>query len=240
MTAKGKGQIVATASVPAGHVGAAAELARALGPGAVVYALEADWRAFWVASGRPRLTAPDRAFLGWLRGRGALSEADVVVADRLAPRELLSELAPDVEAGRFIELPGRAGILYVGEIDAEGSRFGRMFVQSEREGRLDVVTAREGELILEGELGRYLLLRDGFRVEGDSGQRDFRMMRYAENELKVPDREPESAAELAFEGALRPQSLGEFVGQHKVRRQLQLLLEAAGLAAARRMPGSRR
>lgn len=41
--------------------------------------------------------------------------------------------------------------------------------------------------------------------------------------------EPESAAELAFEGALRPQSLGEFVGQHKVRRQLQLLLEAAGL-----------
>ena len=41
--------------------------------------------------------------------------------------------------------------------------------------------------------------------------------------------EPESAAELAFEGALRPQSLAEFVGQQKVRRQLQLLLEAAGL-----------
>jgi Holliday junction DNA helicase RuvB len=40
---------------------------------------------------------------------------------------------------------------------------------------------------------------------------------------------PESDAELAFEGALRPQSLGEFVGQHKVRRQLQLLLEAAAL-----------
>ena len=39
----------------------------------------------------------------------------------------------------------------------------------------------------------------------------------------------ESDAELAFEGALRPQSLGEFVGQHKVRRQLQLVLEAAAL-----------
>jgi holliday junction DNA helicase RuvB len=39
----------------------------------------------------------------------------------------------------------------------------------------------------------------------------------------------ESEAELAFEGALRPQSLDEFVGQQKVRRQLQLLLEAAGL-----------
>lgn len=40
---------------------------------------------------------------------------------------------------------------------------------------------------------------------------------------------PESDAELAFEGALRPQSLNEFVGQHKVRRQLQLLLDAAAL-----------
>jgi Holliday junction DNA helicase RuvB len=40
---------------------------------------------------------------------------------------------------------------------------------------------------------------------------------------------PESEAELAFEGALRPQSLAEFVGQEKVRAQLQLLLRAASL-----------
>ncbi|CAN5308014.1 Holliday junction branch migration DNA helicase RuvB [soil metagenome] len=41
--------------------------------------------------------------------------------------------------------------------------------------------------------------------------------------------EPESEAELAFEGALRPSSLAEFVGQSKVRGQLQLLLKAAAL-----------
>jgi Holliday junction DNA helicase RuvB len=40
---------------------------------------------------------------------------------------------------------------------------------------------------------------------------------------------PESDAELAFEGALRPKSLSEFVGQSKVRAQLQLLLRAAEL-----------
>jgi Holliday junction DNA helicase RuvB len=40
---------------------------------------------------------------------------------------------------------------------------------------------------------------------------------------------PESDAELAFEGALRPKSLAEFVGQAKVRAQLQLLLQAATL-----------
>ncbi|GHF08699.1 Holliday junction branch migration DNA helicase RuvB [Pseudolysinimonas yzui] len=40
---------------------------------------------------------------------------------------------------------------------------------------------------------------------------------------------PESDAELAFEGALRPRSLAEFVGQAKVRGQLQLLLDAAAM-----------
>jgi Holliday junction DNA helicase RuvB len=40
---------------------------------------------------------------------------------------------------------------------------------------------------------------------------------------------PESEAELAFEGALRPRSLAEFVGQKKVRGQLQLLLQAAAI-----------
>ncbi|MGL4339736.1 MAG: Holliday junction branch migration DNA helicase RuvB [Rhodoglobus sp.] len=40
---------------------------------------------------------------------------------------------------------------------------------------------------------------------------------------------PESEAELAFEGALRPKSLGEFIGQKKVRGQLQLLIRAAAI-----------
>ncbi len=36
-------------------------------PGWDVYALEADWQAFWVASGRRALKSPDKAFLGWVR-----------------------------------------------------------------------------------------------------------------------------------------------------------------------------
>jgi plasmid replication initiation protein len=43
--------------------------ARELAPGADVYALEAEWRAWWAATGRPRLRSPDRAFLGWIRSR---------------------------------------------------------------------------------------------------------------------------------------------------------------------------
>ena len=44
-------------------------LRRALAPGWDIYALEAEWRGFWVASGRQKLAKPDKAFLGWLRGR---------------------------------------------------------------------------------------------------------------------------------------------------------------------------
>ncbi|MCW4384320.1 Holliday junction branch migration DNA helicase RuvB [Salinibacterium sp. SYSU T00001] len=45
----------------------------------------------------------------------------------------------------------------------------------------------------------------------------------------MTDAQSQSQAELAFEGALRPRSLGEFVGQSKVRAQLELLLDAAAL-----------
>ncbi|MFT4123346.1 MAG: Holliday junction branch migration DNA helicase RuvB [Microbacteriaceae bacterium] len=49
----------------------------------------------------------------------------------------------------------------------------------------------------------------------------------SEHELVSPA--AESEAELAFEGALRPTSLAEFVGQARARGQLQLLLDAARL-----------
>ncbi len=45
------------------------QAARDLAPGLDVYALEADWRTFWVRSGAPRLRRPDAAFLGWVRKR---------------------------------------------------------------------------------------------------------------------------------------------------------------------------
>ena len=45
--------------------------ARALAPDQDVYALEARWRAYWVASGRPTLRSPGAAFLGYVRAVNA-------------------------------------------------------------------------------------------------------------------------------------------------------------------------
>ncbi|WP_226783032.1 replication initiator protein A [Oceaniglobus trochenteri] len=42
------------------------DAARALAPGADVYALVARWEAMWRNTGSPRLRSPDKAFLGWL------------------------------------------------------------------------------------------------------------------------------------------------------------------------------
>jgi uroporphyrin-III C-methyltransferase / precorrin-2 dehydrogenase / sirohydrochlorin ferrochelatase len=59
--------------------------------------------------------------------RRVLSEADVVVADRLAPRELLSELAPDVELVDVAKLPrGRS---------ASQEEINRVVVERAREGK---------------------------------------------------------------------------------------------------------
>jgi lipopolysaccharide export system permease protein len=118
-----------------------------------------------------------------------------------------SFLVAGLEPGRFVELPGRAGILYVGDLTPDGTRFRQLFVQTEREGRLDVITARHGQLTIEGQTHRYLSLSEGFRVEGAFGSRDFRMMHFARNEIRVPDREssrkPDDLSGVSTPGLLR-------------------------------------
>jgi plasmid replication initiation protein len=47
------------------------EAARALRPGADVYALEADWRAWWARTGRAPVRNADKAFLGFVAGSGS-------------------------------------------------------------------------------------------------------------------------------------------------------------------------
>lgn len=49
--------------------GDAIDRAKELAPGWDIYALEAEWRAFWLRSGRPRLRSADRAFLGFVEAR---------------------------------------------------------------------------------------------------------------------------------------------------------------------------
>ena len=97
-----------------------------------------------------------------------------------------SFLVAGLEPGRFVELPGKAGILFVNELSTDGRSFKRLFVQREKNGRLDIITAGRGELVI-SRGARVLRLHDGYRTEGELGRRDFRRVRFRTNEIKVPE-----------------------------------------------------
>ncbi len=117
-------------------------------------------------------------------------------------------LIAGMEPGRFTELPGGGGVIYVGALSGDSRQMERVFVyrQRQREAkaaassgtvagqgqaseRFQVTTSQTGVLSVHGERDRYLRLQQGFEVEGPlKGEgRDYRLMRYAANELRLPE-----------------------------------------------------
>jgi lipopolysaccharide export system permease protein len=113
-----------------------------------------------------------------------------------------SLIVAGLEPGRFVELPNNDGVMYVDSMNADGTKFQKMFVASERTDaeaghiNLNVVTAADGELYHDANgAERYLGLNDGFRVEGVLGQDNYRLMRYARNDVKLTDTETDTNAD---------------------------------------------
>lgn len=104
-----------------------------------------------------------------------------------------SLLVAGLEAGRFVELPGHTGILYVGELSPDGTRFHQMFSERRRGDRYDIITARTGDVVYESEADRVLRLQDGYRLEGTQGARDYRMMHFQTNDVRLPEQENDSS-----------------------------------------------
>lgn len=102
-------------------------------------------------------------------------------------------LLTGLEPGRFIALPDNRGIVYVGGMSPDGTHFSRMFVHNTDGDRVDVSTSKTGTLYVDRDGARYLRLQDGFRVEGPAVGRDYRLMRYVRNELRLPDIEAKRA-----------------------------------------------
>ena len=111
-------------------------------------------------------------------------------ADRVA-RGMVAEanknlLVAGLEPGRFTPM-ANGGVAYAGTMSSDGKRLGRVFVYRERSDRMDVATARSGELYRDAG-ARVLALEEGFRVEGPTAGPglDYRLMRYARNEMQMP------------------------------------------------------
>ncbi|HEY6986327.1 MAG TPA: LPS export ABC transporter permease LptF [Rhodanobacteraceae bacterium] len=130
-----------------------------------------------------------------------LAPAAVRLSQVLLEEANRSLIIAGLEPGRFVELPGKDGEIYVGEMSADGTEFKRMFVENERvlndpgsrdngKTRMDIITATHGFLYHDADgVGRYLALFDGFRVEGTLGQDDYPLMRFVRNDVKLADNE---------------------------------------------------
>ena len=83
-----------------------------------------------------------------VRGRQLLAEADVVIADRLAPRSLLAELAPDVEIVDAAKVPRGAAVAqeHINSLLIDNARAGRFVVRLK--GGDPFVFGRGGEEVL--------------------------------------------------------------------------------------------
>lgn len=96
-------------------------------------------------------------------------------------------LVAGMEPGRFTELPGGGGVIYIGGMSPESREMQRVFVYRQKDERFDVTTAQTGTLSVQNDQDRYLDLAQGFQVEGPLGAgRDYRLMRYAGNEVHLP------------------------------------------------------
>jgi lipopolysaccharide export system permease protein len=117
-----------------------------------------------------------------------LGPAAVRQSDRMIDAANRSLLVVGMDAGRFVELRGRNGVVFVGAMSPDGASFSRLFVHEERDGRVDITTAERGELFQEREGGeRFLSLHDGYRIEGKPGDPDYRLMRFARNDIRLDE-----------------------------------------------------
>lgn len=115
-------------------------------------------------------------------------------ADAAIEQANRSVIAAGLEAGRFTELPGKGGVLFVDSMSPDGTKLGKLFVESERPGtedgkpvtQIDVITATRGALYHEGAVdNRFIALFDGHRFDGHLGRDDWRLMKFARNDLAL-------------------------------------------------------
>ncbi|KAB8185229.1 LPS export ABC transporter permease LptF [Lysobacter maris] len=142
-------------------------------------------------------------------------------AERLS-RELINEanrnmIVAGLEPGRFTELPNGGGVAFVGEMSGEGTRFDRVFVYRQSDDRITVVSSNQGALKAGEDGQRYLVLENGFEVEGPrEGGQDYRLLRYASNEVRMPAGkekfdldDPEALPTSALIGDERPPAVAQ-------------------------------
>jgi len=152
----------------------------------------------------------------WL-GPWAVRTSDAMVA--AANR---SVIAAGLDAGRFTELPGKGGIIFVDTLSQDGTRLGRSFVSTQRSSKdgqvhIKLITASNGQLYQESNgANRFISFRDGWQYDIPLGTDNWRRMQYERNDTSLSsvtsddDEDPaESMTTLQLLHASNPDALAE-------------------------------
>jgi lipopolysaccharide export system permease protein len=95
------------------------------------------------------------------------------------------------ESGRFkVDQNGR-GVLYAAGVNRNGHELQNVFIEGPNGERQDVISADSGTRNVSDESGAgTLVLHDGYRYDGIPGHADFRIVKFAENGIRISPSEP--------------------------------------------------
>jgi len=91
-----------------------------------------------------------------------------------------------IRPGRFITLPGGAGVIYVERINADRTRVFNVFARIRQGGQETLLVAESAHLEEMADRGRYLVLDNGWRYEGRPGRgEDLAIVRFRRHGLRM-------------------------------------------------------
>ncbi|MGE7138094.1 LPS export ABC transporter permease LptF [Luteibacter sp. NPDC031894] len=148
-------------------------------------------------------------------------------ADQVIAAANKSVIAAGLDAGRFTELPGKGGIIFVDTLSRDGTVLGKTFLATDRtdsdgKPQVRVVNAKNGRMYQESDgQSRFLALFDGWQFEIPLGSDNWRRMKYERNDISLSnitdddeDTDPahESSTGDLFKAGTK-ESLGELVSR---------------------------
>lgn len=109
------------------------------------------------------------------------------IAAKMIEETQRSVAVAGLSSGRFVELPGSAGVLYVSQVSVDQRSVDEIMLVREREGQRVVLTARRGSIEIDEDSDEVVLRLDaGERVDGRPGEPGYRRIRFEQADIAFP------------------------------------------------------
>ncbi len=145
----------------------------------------------------------------------------------LSNRDDLARLAP----GQFIERPGSSQVFFIDNTSSTSGAINNVFGHFSEATKFGVVVAETGTQETDTNGDKFLVLANGRRYEGTPGALDFRIIDFARQKIRIPQKmSAEAALETKSFSTLRLLREGTVAGMAELHWRLALPLAALILA----------